>query len=399
MKKRNCIAIFLAYNIIMIHRKQALQTLKRTLRENPVAALLGPRQSGKSTLASQLVSKERLTHWFDLENSADRAALENPELALGPLRGMVVIDEIQRRPELFSALRPLADRPGVPARFLILGSASPDIVRGVSQTLAGRVGFFDLQGFNLSETGFQALETLWIRGGFPRSFLADDEAASFRWRENFTRTFLEQDIPLLGIRTPSETLRRFWTMLSHYHGQVWNGSELARAIGSSENMAKHYLDLLCGTYVARKLQPWHTNLGKRELKAPKVYIRDSGILHKLLGVRSRQELIFHPKAGASWEGFGIEQVLAIYGNHDAYFWGTHNGAELDLLLFRNGKSWGLEFKLSDSPKMTKSLHVALEDLKLEKAWIVYPGTKKYSLHEKVDVIPMERLASLKQLAV
>ena len=382
----------------MIHRKLALQTLKRTIRENPVAALLGPRQSGKSTLAGQVVSREKQTHWFDLENTADRTALENPALALGPLRGTVVIDEIQRRPELFSALRPLADRAGKPARFLILGSASPDIVRGVSQTLAGRVGFFDLQGFNLSETGVPSLEALWVRGGFPRSFLAEDEAASLRWRENFTRTFLEQDIPLLGIRTPSETLRRFWTMLSHYHGQVWNGSELARAIGSSENMARHYLDLLCGTYVARKLQPWHANLGKRELKAPKVYIRDSGILHKLLGLRSRQELLFHPKAGASWEGFGIEQALAMYGSHDAYFWGTHNGAELDLLLFRNGKAWGLEFKLSDSPGMTKSLHAALADLKLEKAWIVYPGAKKYSLHEKVDVIPMTKITTLKELA-
>ena len=238
------------------------------------------------------------------------------------------------------------------------------------------------------------MQRLWVRGGFPRSFLASSEGASLRWRTDFIRTFLESDLPLLGVRTPAETLRRFWTMLAHYHGQTWNASELARSLGTSEPTARHYFDLLCGTYVARRLQPWHTNLGKRELKAPKVYVRDSGLLHALLGIMSKGDLLSHPKLGASWEGFAIEEVLSRYGDRDAYFWGTHNGAELDLLLFRNGKAWGFEFKVDDGPRMTKSLHAALADLQLEKAWIIHPGKKRYSVHPQVEALPLSMLSSL-----
>ena len=377
----------------MQNRLEALGQLETALEENPVCALLGPRQCGKSTLAGML-AEQREGHWFDLEAAADVAALAQPELALAPLRGLVVIDEIQRRPEVFAALRPLADRRGTPARFLILGSASPDIVRGVSESLAGRVGFVDLGGFHLGETGPETQDELWQRGGFPRSFLSPSGAASLRWRMDFIRTFLEQDLPQLGIRTPAETLRRFWTMVAHYHGQVWNAAELARALSASENTARSYLDLLCGTYVVRRLMPWHTNLGKRELKAPKVYVRDSGLLHALLGIASARDLVAHPKLGASWEGFALEQVLARWGQRDAYFWATYNGAELDLLLFRGGKAWGFEFKVGDGPAMTKSLHIAVQDLGLERAWIVYPGTKRYAVHEKVEALPLREIGSL-----
>ena len=380
----------------MITRSEALSRLQRALRENPVCALQGPRQCGKSTLAREL-AQARKAHWFDLEVAADRAALAQPDLALTPLKGLVVIDEVQRRPELFAALRPLADRLARTAKFLILGSASPEIVKGVSETLAGRVGFVDLSGFNLGEVGSEALETLWLRGGFPRSFLASNSASSSRWRSDFIRTFLERDMPQLGIRTPSETLRRFWTMVAHYHGQVWNAAELARALGSSEPTARHYLDILCGTYVVRRLQPWHTNLGKRELKAPKVYVRDTGLLHRLLGISTRKELLAHPKLGASWEGFAMEQLLAIAGQEDAYFWATQNGAELDLLLLRHGKAWGVEFKVSDSPQMTKSLHVAMSDLGLEQAWIVYPGKRRYRVHDKVEVLPLTEAGELAKI--
>ncbi len=378
----------------MVTRKDAYEQLNTALTENPVVALLGPRQSGKSTIARELAD-QREAHWFDLEVAADRAALQQADLTLRPLTGLVVIDEVQRQPDLFATLRPLADRRGTPARFLLLGSASPHIVKGVSESLAGRVGFVDLGGFHLGEVGTKVLDDLWLRGGFPRSFLAASDAASVRWRSDFIRTFLEQDLPQLGIRTAAETLRRFWTMVAHFHAQVWNAAELARSLGASEPTARHYLDLLCGTFVVRRLQPWHTNLGKRELKAPKIYLRDCGLLHSLLGIRTRAELMGHAKLGASWEGFALEQVLAACGQHDAWYWATHNGAELDLLLQRGGKSWGVEFKVGDAPVMTKSLHIAVEDLQLERAWIVYPGTRRYAVHDRVEALPLRQIAQLR----
>ncbi len=364
----------------------------RALRENPVCALLGPRQSGKTTLARALAARRR-ARFFDLESATGWAQLEHPEQSLGPLRGLVVIDEVQRKPELFASLRPLVDRPRTPARFLLLGSASPQLVRGASESLAGRIGFVHLSGFNLNEVGVSHRDRLWLRGGFPRSYLARSSTASMRWRQDFMRTFLERDVPQLGVSTPAATLRRFWMMLAHYHGQIWNGAELARSLGVSEGSVRNYLDVLLGTFLVRQLPPWLENVGKRQFKSPKVYVRDGGLLHALLEIESRSALLGHPKYGASWEGFAMEEVLGLTGDRDAFFWGTHAGAELDLLLLRKSKRYGFEFKCADAPVMTRSLHIALNDLNLERAWIVYPGVETYAVHERVDVIPLTRLTT------
>jgi predicted AAA+ superfamily ATPase len=373
----------------IVPRRRYLREIEEVLRHNPVCALLGPRQCGKTTLARELIRARKDVHVFDLETASGRARLAQPELSLSPLKGLVVIDEIQREPTLFEVLRPLSDRRGIPARFLILGSASPDLLRGASETLAGRIGFVDLGGFDLSEIGTRELHNLWLRGGFPRSFLATSEALSFRWRRDFIRTFLERDVPQLGIRIPAEVLRRFWMMLAHYHAQIWNGADIARSLGVTEHTVRRYLDVLAGTYLVRQLPPWFENLSKRQYKAPKVYVRDSGILHALFGLGSWSELGTHPKLGASWEGFALEQVLTQAHGAEAYFWGTHAGAELDLLLIHRGRRYGIEFKYADAPTMTKSLHIALADLRLDRAWIVYPGTEKYAVHEKVEVVSLE----------
>ena len=375
----------------MIRRPGPLAEIDRVLGHNPVCALLGPRQCGKTTLAREIVRRRKDAHVFDLETAAGQARLAQPELALAPLRGLVVIDEIQREPQLFEVLRPLADRPGTPARFLVLGSASPDLVRGVSESLAGRVGLVDLGGFDLTEVGERNWRTLWVRGGFPRSYLARSEALSLRWRRDFVRTFLERDVPQLGIRIPADALRRFWMMLAHVHGQIWNGADIARSLGVNEHTVRRYLDVLSGTYLIRRLPPWFENISKRQYRAPKVYVRDSGLLHALVGAGSWSELAGHPKLGASWEGFALEQVLALARGADAYFWGTHAGAELDLLLMHRGRRYGIEFKYGDAPTMTKSLHVALADLKLNQAWIVYPGKEQYRVHEKVEVLPLQEV--------
>jgi predicted AAA+ superfamily ATPase len=369
-----------------LHRPRRLADVERVLRRLPVCALLGPRQCGKTTLAKELARSRPGSVVFDLETAAAREALAEPELALSRLRGLVVIDEIQRDPRLFETLRPLADRPRHLARFLVLGSASPSLLRGVSETLAGRVGFVDLSGFDLEETGAEKMERLWQRGGFPRSYLAKNEDESLAWRRDFVRTYLERDVPSLGISIQPESLRRFWTMIAHYHGQIWNGAELARSLGVNEHAVRRWLDVLCGTYVARQLAPWFENLGKRQFKSPKVYVRDSGILHALLGVASHDALAGHPKIGASWEGFALEQLLALSPGAEAYYWGTHAGAELDLLILHGGRRYGVEFKYADAPAMTKSLHVALADLRLERAWIVHPGTARYAVHERVEVL-------------
>jgi hypothetical protein len=362
-----------------------------------VCALFGPRQCGKTTLARQLAARRARTHVFDLEVATDRARLAEPELALGQLQGLVVIDEIQRQPKLFTTLRPLVDRPRVRARFLVLGSASPELVRGASESLAGRVGFVDLSGFDLTEVGPEAWRRLWLRGRYPRSFVASNEAVSLAWRDDLIRTILERDVPQLGIGIGSEVLHRFWMMLAHHHAQIWNGADLARSLGVSEHSVRRYLDVLSGLYLVRQLQPWHENIAKRQYKAPKVYVRDSGLLHALLSIGSQPQLEGHPKCGASWEGFALEQMLRAAGRRDCYYWGTHGGAELDLLLLRHGRRYGVEFKRSDAPAMTKSLHVALADLKLDRAWIVYPGVHAYRVHERVDVVPLgaarERIAA------
>jgi predicted AAA+ superfamily ATPase len=379
----------------MIDRPRVLKELKTALDDNRVAVLLGPRQCGKTTLARTLAEDAQATI-FDLERAADRAKLQNAELVLGSLAGLVVLDEVQRLPELFTLLRPLVDRPKSKTKFLLLGSASPELVKGVSESLAGRAGFVDLGGLELGDVGAEKQDPLWLRGGLPRSFLARDDTASLDWRQDFIRTFLERDMPQLGISIPSATLLRFWTMVAHYHGQIWNGAELARALALSEKTVRTYLDLLTGAFVLRQLPPWFENLGKRQYRAPKVYVRDSGLLHALLGIEGRLELAGHPKHGLSWEGFALEQVLSVAGTRQAFFWVTHSGAELDLMLMLGGKRYGIEFKCADAPVMTKSLHIALEDLKLECARIVYPGQENYPVHEKVRVCALKDL--LKELA-
>ena len=368
-------------------RPHYLEAIRHVLANNPVCALLGPRQCGKTTLAKQCAAGRRSTY-IDLESTAGRTLLARPEFALSSFSGLVVIDEIQRMPELFTILRPLADRRPTRTRFLILGSADPALIRGVSESLAGRIGFVDLGGFDVREVGEKNLRRLWVRGGFPRSFLARTDAASVERRQDLVRVILERELPQLGPRIPAETLRRFWMMLAHYHGQTWNGSELARALDASEPTVHRYLDLLTGAFLVRQLPPWFVNIGKRQLRAPKIYLRDSGIVHALLGVRNWHDLLGHPKFGASWEGFGVEQVLNVTGSRNAYFWGTHSGAELDLLLMHRGKHYGIEFKAGDAPTMTKSLHIALNDLKLERAWIIYPGVHTYPVHEKVEAMPL-----------
>ena len=375
----------------MIQRPGAIERLSKVLQVHPVAALLGPRQCGKTTLAGMFAEGKPSTT-FDLESPVGRQQLSAPMAALEQLSGLVVIDEIQRQPELFELLRVLVDRTDNAARFLVLGSASPSLVKGTSESLAGRVGFVDLSGFTMPEVGSEARDRLWVRGGFPRSFLAADDAASSAWREAFIRTFLERDVPQLGIGVPAETLRRFWTMVAHYHGQVWNAAEFARSLGASENTARRYLDIMAGAYMVRVLPPWFENVKKRQVKAPKTYVRDTGVLHALLQLSSLPAVLGHPKLGASWESFALEHILAVVDTRDAYFWATHGGAELDLLVFKSGKRYGFEIKYADAPGMTRAMHVALQDLRLDRLWVVYPGTQAYALEEKVTAIPLEAVS-------
>ncbi|MFM8475696.1 MAG: ATP-binding protein [Planctomycetaceae bacterium] len=378
-----------------IQRTAYFQTLQQRLLENPIVSLVGPRQTGKSTLARMVAKASAQTvHFFDLESPSDLARLAQPELVLRPLRGLVILDEVQRRPDLFPLLRVLADRPDIPARFLILGSASPELMKASSESLAGRVSFIDVTGFSLAELGAEALSRLWWRGGFPRAFLASSDRATRQWLEDFRRTFLERDIPQLGIQVPAVTLGRFWTMVAHYHGQVLNLAELARSLGSSEPTARRYLDILSGTCVVRQLPPWFQNLRKRQLRSPKVYIRDAGLLHALLGIANPAGLQSHPKLGASWEGFCLEQILCVCGDRDAYFWGTHSGAELDLLLSHKGRRLGIEFKFSDRPGTTKSMRVVLQDLALDHLYVVHPGEHTFALDATITAISLPRLLEI-----
>jgi predicted AAA+ superfamily ATPase len=376
----------------VIPRPRPLQRIDETFRVHPVAALLGPRQCGKTTLARVLLERDGGTA-FDLESPVDRQRLAAALTTLGRLRGLVVLDEIQRLPELFELLRVLADRPDNPARFLVLGSASPGLVRGVSETLAGRIGFIDLSGLSLTEVGTEQRDRLWSRGGFPRSFLAPDDGASFSWREAFVRSFLERDLPQLGISIPTEALRRFWTMIAHAHGQVWNAAGIGRSLGASDHTVRRYLDVLTGAYVVRVLPPWFENLKKRQVKAPKVFVRDSGLLHALLQLHDLDALLGHPKAGSSWEGFAIEQILGLLESRDAYFWSAHAGAELDLLVIHRGRRLGFEIKLADAPRASRSMRTAIEDLSLERLYVVVPDGPTYAIEERISVVALGRLAN------
>ncbi len=373
-----------------IERRKLVQQIETALSRSRIAALLGPRQCGKTALARRFAAGKK-TEYFDLEDPTDARRLENPSLALEPLQGLVVIDEIQRKPELFPLLRVLADRDPLPARFLILGSASPDIIRQSSETLAGRIEFVYMSGFDLEEVGPKHLTPLWHRGGFPLSYLARNNTDSMAWRENFIHTFLERDLRNLGIESPPAQLRRFWTMLAHVHGQIWNASQLAGSLGFSNMTARRYLDILNGTFLIRVLAPWHENIKKRQVKSPKVYIQDSGLLHSLLEIPDRRALLGHPKLGASWEGFAIDQIVRYFQIRTPYFWATHAGAELDLLATLDGQRYGFECKYGDAPGITRSMHVAIEELHLKHLFVIHPGSKPYPLHEKITVIPLAQI--------
>lgn len=374
-----------------VARPSVLSAIEVALARRPVVVLTGPRQCGKTTLARELLSEASL-NYFDLEDPASLARLDEPMTALRPLEGLAVIDEVQRRPELFPVLRVLADRRAKPARFLILGSASGDLLRQSSESLAGRMERIGIGGFSLREVGAQAVQTLWRRGGFPLSYLADSETDSLAWRKQFMQTLLERDFPQWGVRVPAAALLRFWTMLAHYHGQVWNAAEHARALGVSESTCRRYLDLLSDALMIRILQPWHANLRKRQVKSPKIYVRDSGLLHQLLGIASDKALLSHPRLGASWEGFVMEQVLLVEPHDQALYWATHQGAEMDLILRRGDRLLGVECKRADAPRMTPSLHIALGDLQLERVAVIYPGDKRYPLSDRVEAVPLEALA-------
>ena len=374
----------------MLFRPTDVALVRAALARSRIVALLGPRQCGKTTLARQFVSPKSL-NYFDLEDPQSLARLSEPDLALRPLRGLVVIDEVQRRPDLFPILRVLADRRPLPARFLNLGSASPDLLRQSSQTLAGRLETVPLEGFRLADLGTTAQGRHWLRGGFPLSYTARTETASATWRRNFIQTFLERDVPQFGIAIPAPTLRRAWNMIAHYHGQTWNAAELARSLTVNESTARHYLDLLTGLFMVRQLPPWFEDLGKRQVKSPKIYLRDTGLLHALLGIGTRRDLELHPKLGASWEGYAVEEILKALRPDEAYFWATHNGAELDLLIFKNGRRIGVECKRADAPTMTPSMRIALQDLKLDQLVVAYPGTQRYKLAANVEVAPLAEL--------
>jgi len=380
--------------IDLIDRRAELERLLVLLEEFPVVGVLGARQVGKTTLAHQLGARlGAAVTSFDLEDPRDLARLTDPMLALRDLRGIVVLDEIQRRPQIFPVLRVLADRRPSPARFLVLGSASPELLRQGSESLAGRVAFHNLGGLALDETGPDSFRRLWLRGGFPRSFLARDDAASLRWRQQFARTFLERDLPQLGIHIGADSLRRFWTMLAHYHGQTWNGSELARAFGVTDKTVRHYLDVLVATFMVRRLTPWQENLGKRQVKAPKVYLTDSGLLHALLGIGDEVELQGHPKVGASFEGFAIGELLRRLGcePEEAFCWGLHSGAELDLLVVRGRRRRGFEIKHTDSPFVTPSMRTAKEQLGLEQIDVVHVGERTFPLAEGIRAVGISRV--------
>ncbi len=378
-----------------MRRERYLAQITRHFDVHPVVTLLGPRQCGKTTLARMYAEdlSDIPVVRFDLEDPTDLAALAEPKLALQDLRGLVIIDEVQRFPELFPILRVLVDRPGNPARFLILGSASRDLIRQSSETLAGRIGHLELTPFQLTETGAPALRILWARGGFPPAFLATSEGHSYQWRKDYVATFLERDLPALGIGIPPQSLRRFWMMLAHYHGQLLNFSELGRSFGAADTTVRGYLDILEATFMVRLLRPWHENVGKRQVKAPKLFFRDSGLLHTLLGISDLDALRHHPKLGSSWEGFALEETLRALGvdREDAWFWATHAGAELDLLVTSGVRRLGFEIKYTASPKLTKSMRAAMDTLQLDRLVVIYPGERQLALAEQIQALGLADL--------
>ncbi len=376
----------------MLARPAIENRIRQALARARAVALLGPRQAGKTTLARGFVDGG--VNMFDLEDPAALARLDEPMTALAPLRGVVVIDEIQRRPDLFPVLRVLLDRPEAPAKFLILGSASPALLRQAGESLAGRLAIVELHGLAVHEVGRERIDELWLRGGLPPSMTAANDAQSLAWRRDYVRLLFERDLPQLGIGAAAPTLLRFWSMLAHVHANIWNAADPARSLGTSETSVRRYLDQLSGAFLVRQLQPWHENLGKRQVKAPKVYFRDPGLLHALLGIGTRAALELHPRLGASWEGFALEETLKFAQPDEAYFWATHAGAELDLLMVKHGRRVGVEFKRADAPRVTASMHTALRDLRLEALYVVYPGPLRYRLGDAIEVVPITELAQV-----
>jgi len=384
----------------MISRESLLNELRHSLENHPVTALLGPRQCGKTTLARQIGAASAAT-LFDLQDPEVTAAFQNPKLILSPLKGLIILDEAQLLPALYPVLRVLVDddrRTGNPRRFLLLGSASPELIKGVAETLAGRIHMIPMQGFGIGEIGPDHTAQLWHRGGFPNSFLAADEPTSFLWRKDFVETFLLRDLPQYGVRVPAPELRRLWTMCAHLHGRLLNLSELGRALGRRHPTVGHHLDILEEAFVLRRLQPWHENIGKRQRKSPKLYLRDSGLLHALLGIRDAAALHLHPAAGASWEGFVLEQILAHLRPDEAWFWQTQGGAELDLLAITGGKRLGFEMKLSESPRTTKSMRTAIHDLRLDHLYVIHPGELRFALDAGITALPAREIPTLTAIA-
>jgi len=375
----------------ILEREQDRNAIAQLMRVFPVTAILGPRQAGKTTLAKTF----QPDHYFDLENPRDLAVLDQPQLALENLEGLIMIDEIQRKPALFSLLRYLVDQQHN-QKYLILGSASSSLKQQSGESLAGRIGYYYLSGFNLPEVGASHYRKLWLRGGFPRSYLADGLEESRLWRENFIATFLERDLAALGSAIPSSTMYRFWVMLSHYHGQTLNYSELGRSFGISDHTVKKYISILEDTFMIRLLLPWHANVGKRLVKSPKLYIRDAGLFHTIQNIHQESDLLMNPKLGASWEGFAVEETVAQLGKRDneAFFYGTHNGVEVDLYWQSDGRPYGAEFKYMDAPKRTKSMHRAIADLKLAHLYVIYPGDRQYALSKQITVLPIQQLGRL-----
>lgn len=373
-----------------VERKQDIKAVQNLIDSFPVTAILGPRQCGKTTLARSFKAQ----HSFDLENPRDEAILEHPQLALENLKGLIVIDEIQRKPDLFTLLRFLVDS-NHDQKYLILGSASRDLIRQGSETLAGRIAYYQLGGFRLDDFGAATLAGLWLRGGLPRSLLARTDEESFMWRRQYISTFLERDIPQLGFSIPARTLRRFWTMLSHYHGQLLNHAELARSFGVSDMTVRKYCELLEGAFMIRLLQPWAINIGKRVVRRPKLYLRDSGLFHALMSMETMEQVQSNPKLGASWEGFALEMISQALNmdEQDVYFWRTHSGSELDLYWQKGTRNWGVEIKYQDAPRLTRSMRIAIDSLKLDRLWIVYPGKKSYPVAADIHVLSLNDIGS------
>jgi len=377
-----------------MQRQYYLNEIQALFKIHPIVALLGPRQCGKTTLAKIFIDAQPNIHYFDLEDPEDLAKFEEPKLTLQTLQGTIVIDEIQRAPELFPLLRVLVDKYQHQQRYLILGSASRELIQQSSESLAGRIAYLEITPFSLQED--TNINKLWLRGGFPRSYLAEDDLSSFKWRNHYVTTFLERDIPALGITISPQKLRRFWMMLANCHGNIFNASEIGRSLQVSSTTIRHYLDILTGVFMCRELKPWFENIKKRQVKSPKIYFRDSGMLHNMLNIQDRNSLLSNPKLGASWEGFALEEIIRFHKARsvDCYFWATHTQAELDLIILVGNQKTGFEFKYTAQPKLTKSMLTAMELLKLDSLTLIYPGTGEFPLHESsIRAIGLESYTS------